>query len=84
MHFCATLRSAVTRLREKNTKKNLKNKKYQEKKVTKSLYFTYAWGRPYPTDCNGSLHIGLGHQRNQSVNFCGCRLRGLVCAKGRI
>jgi hypothetical protein len=66
MHVCATLRSAAMRLREKNTKKK---KSYQKKKVTKSLYFTYAWGRPYPTDCNGSLHIGLGHQRNQSRKF---------------
>jgi hypothetical protein len=79
MHFCATLRSAVTRLREKNTKK-----KYQKKKVTKSLYFTYAWGRPYPTDCNGSLHIGLGHHVINRLNFCGCSLRGLASAKGRI
>jgi hypothetical protein len=81
MHVCATLRSAVTRLREKNTKIK---RKYQKKKVTKSLYFTYAWGRPYPTDCNGSLHIGLVTNVINRVNFCGCRLRGLVSAKGRI
>jgi hypothetical protein len=37
---------------EKNYKQKFKISKSQ-----KSLYFTYAWGRPYPTDCNGSLHI---------------------------
>jgi hypothetical protein len=64
MYVCATLRSTATRLREKKIQK--KNK---QEKVTKSLYFTYVWGRPYPTDCNGSLHIGLGHQRYQSCKF---------------
>jgi hypothetical protein len=50
-------------------RKYTKTKKYQKKKVTKSLYFTYAWGRPYPTDCNGSSHIYLGYQRYQSCQF---------------
>jgi hypothetical protein len=53
-------------LREKNTKKK---QSLMHDGLTKSLYFTYAWGRPYPTDCNGSSHIGLGHQRNQSCKF---------------
>jgi hypothetical protein len=81
MHVCTTLRSAVTPLREKNTK-NKKTKKYQKKKVTKSLYFTYAWGRPYPTDCNGSLHIGLGHQRNQSCKFLWLQIEGFGFCEG--
>jgi hypothetical protein len=67
MHVCATRRSAATRLREKDAKKKKKLKRsIKRKNVTKSLYFTYAWGRPYPTDCNGSWDIGLGHQRHQS------------------
>jgi hypothetical protein len=65
---CMFVRRSVRPLRDCE-KKNLTKKYYQKKKVTKSLYFTYAWGRPYPTDCNGSLHIGLGHQRNQSCQF---------------
>jgi hypothetical protein len=59
-----------------------KIKKYQKKKVTKSLYFTYAWERPYPTDCNGSLHIGLGHQRNQSCKFLWLWLKGFGFCEG--
>jgi hypothetical protein len=69
---CMFVRRSVRPLRdcEKKIQKKLKKlKKDQNKKVTKSLNFTYALGRPYPTDCNGSLHIGLGHQRNQSCKF---------------
>jgi hypothetical protein len=52
------------------------------KKVTKSLYFKYAWGRPYPTDCNGSLHIGSGHQRNQSCKFLWLSVNGFGFCEG--
>jgi hypothetical protein len=52
MHVRATLGSIGARLREKYLFfLNIK------RKVTKSLYFTYEWVLPYPTDCNGSLHI---------------------------
>jgi hypothetical protein len=69
MHVCTTLRSAATRLREKNTKKKCKIKKYQKKKVTNRYISRMRGGALYPTDCNGSLHIGLGHQRYQSCTF---------------
>jgi hypothetical protein len=36
MHFCATLRSAVTRLREKN----IKNKKISKEKKSQSRYIS--------------------------------------------
>jgi hypothetical protein len=66
MHVCATLRSAATRLREKNTK----TKKLSKEKKSQSRYISgMRGGRPYPTDCNGSLHIGLGHRRYQSCKF---------------
>jgi hypothetical protein len=61
-------------------KKN--TKKYQKKKVTKSLYFTYAWGRPYSTDCNGSWHIGLGHQHYQSYKFLWLEVKGFGFCEG--
>jgi hypothetical protein len=64
--LCMFVRCSVRPLRDckkKNTKKFLK------KKVAKSLYFTYSWGRPHPTNCDGSLNIGLGHQRNQQCQF---------------
>jgi hypothetical protein len=38
MHVCATLRSAVTRLREKNTKKN--KKKISKEKKSQSRYIS--------------------------------------------
>jgi hypothetical protein len=80
MHVYATLRSAATRFREKNTKKY--KIYYQKKKVTKSLYFTYAWGRPYPTDCNGRMHIGLGHQRYQSCKVWWLLVKGFDFCQG--
>jgi hypothetical protein len=46
-----------------------KTKNISKKKVTNSLLFTYAWGRPYPTDCNGSSYIYLGYRRYQSCQF---------------
>jgi hypothetical protein len=61
----ATFGSTATRLRENIQKQKI----YQKKKVTNSLHFTYAWGRPYPTDCNGSSHIYLGYLRYQSCQF---------------
>jgi hypothetical protein len=48
----------------------------KSQKVRKSLYFTYAWGRPYPADGNGSLRIGLGHQRIQPFQFWWLSVQG--------
>jgi hypothetical protein len=50
MQVCTTPGSTGTRLQEKNTKKKKKIIS-KEKKVTKSLYFTYAWMHSFPTDC---------------------------------
>jgi hypothetical protein len=79
---CMFVWRCVRPLRDCEKKIQKKNKKYQKKKVTKSLYFTYAWGRPYPTDCNGSLHIGLGHQRNQSCKFMWLYVEGFGFCEG--
>jgi hypothetical protein len=78
MHFCATLRSAVTRLREKK-QKNIKRKKSQ------SRYISRMRGAPL----SNRLQWKFAHRFRSPtlinrVNFCGCRLRGLVFAKGRI
>jgi hypothetical protein len=78
---CMFVRLSVRPLRDCE-KKIQKKKKYQKKKVTKSLYFTYAWGRPYPTDCNGSWHIGLGQQRNQSCKFLWLYVKGFGFCEG--
>jgi hypothetical protein len=51
-------------------------KEVSKEKVTKSLYFTYARGHSYPTDCNGSWHVGLGHQRNQTCKFLQLYVKG--------
>jgi hypothetical protein len=52
--------------RRKHTKNKIKTQKKESHKV---FIFHVCVGHPYPTDCNGSLHIGLGHQRNQSCKF---------------
>jgi hypothetical protein len=60
------LRRSVQAVRgcEKSTpnKENIKRK-------YKVVVFHVHFGLSYPTDCNGSLHIGLGHQLNQSRHF---------------
>jgi hypothetical protein len=76
---CIFVRRSVRPLRDCEKKIQIK---HQKKKVTKSLYFTYAWGRSYPTDCNESLHIGLGHQRNQSCNFLWLQVKGFGFCEG--
>jgi hypothetical protein len=50
---CVLVRCSVRAVRdcEKNIQKAM-----SKEKVTKSLYFTYAWGRPYPTDCNEKMY----------------------------
>jgi hypothetical protein len=63
MHFCATLRSAVTRLREENTKK------YQKKKSQSRYISRMRGGALIQPIAIESLHIGLGHQRYQSCKF---------------
>jgi hypothetical protein len=82
MHVCATLRSAATRLREKNTKKYLKTIK---RKKSQSRYISRMRGgaliQPIAMEVCTSVKVTnvINH-----ANFCGCRLRGLVSAKGRI
>jgi hypothetical protein len=52
MFVYTTLGSTGVRLGEKKI-----FKKFANKKVTMSLYLTYAWGRPHVIDSNESLHI---------------------------
>jgi hypothetical protein len=76
MHVCATLRSAVTRLRYKNTKKR---KNYLKRKKSRSGYISHMRGgaliQPIAIEVCTSVQVTnvINH-----VNFCGCRLRGLV------
>jgi hypothetical protein len=77
---CMFVRRSVRPLRdcEKNIQKNSK------KKVTKSLYFTYAWGALIqPIAMEVCTFVEVTNIINHA-NFGGCRLRGLVSAKGRI
>jgi hypothetical protein len=78
MHVCTTLGSTAMRLQEKTQK----SKNVKRKKITKVALFHVRMGRPYPTNCNVSLHIGLGRQLINHANLGGCRLRGLISAKG--
>jgi hypothetical protein len=80
MHVCATLRSAVTRLREKNTKKkNIKRKKSQSRYISRMRGGAHI--QPIAMEVCTSVKITNVINR---VNFCGCSLRGLTSVKGRI
>jgi hypothetical protein len=85
MHVCATLRSAVTRLREKNTKKKKKKKKISKEKKSQSRYISRMRGgaliQPIAIEVCTSVKVTNVINR---VNFCGCSLRGLAAVKGRI
>jgi hypothetical protein len=83
MHVCATLRSAVTRLREKNTKKQ--NKKISKEKKSQSRYISRMRGgaliQPIAMEVCTSVYVTNVINR---VNFCVGSLRGLASAKGGI
>jgi hypothetical protein len=78
MNVCATLGSAGTRFRGKNPLKT-----HPKKKVTESLYCAYAWGRPYQTDCDGSLHICVTNVINHA-NFGWLYVKGFGFSEGQI
>jgi hypothetical protein len=71
MHVCVTLGSTATRLREK-----IKKMKKSKKKSPSRYIPRMRWGHSYPTDCNGSWHVGLGHQRNQTCKFLQLYVKG--------
>jgi hypothetical protein len=59
-------------------------KKISKEKVTKSLYFTYAWGALIqPIAMEVCTFVKVTNVINHA-NFGGCMLRGLVSAKGQI
>jgi hypothetical protein len=66
---CMFVRRSVRPLRDCEKKIQKKRKLKIKRKSHKVVIFHVCVGRPYPTDCNGSLHICLGHQRNQSCQF---------------
>jgi hypothetical protein len=85
MHFCATLRSAATRLRQKIQKENKNLKKLSKERKSQSHYISRMRGgvfiQPIAMEVCTSVYVTKVINR---VNFFGCRLRGLVSAKGRI
>jgi hypothetical protein len=80
MHVCATLRSTASRLREKKYKKKL-----SKEKKSQSRYISRMRGGALiqPIAMEVGVSVWVINVINRA-NFCGCRLRGLVCAKGRI
>jgi hypothetical protein len=65
--------------------KNITLKKLPKEKESRSRYISRVHGgRPHPTDCNGSSHIGFVTNVLDLAKFDGGRLKGLVSAKDRI
>jgi hypothetical protein len=79
MHVCATLRSAATLLREKK----LKLKNANKRKSHKVVIFHVCVGAPLSNRLQWKFAHQFGSATINRVNFCGCRVRGLVSAKGR-
>jgi hypothetical protein len=66
-------------------RKKIHKKKYQKIKSHKVVIFHVCVGAPYiqPIVMEVCTSVKVTNVINR-VNFCGCRLRGLVSAKGRI
>jgi hypothetical protein len=72
-----SLRDCEKKIEKNKIKKNVKIKKSQSRYISRMR-----GGRPYTTDRNGSLQIGLGQQRYQSCKFLCLSVKGFGLYKG--